>query len=99
MFVQFQVGGYNQFYRPVVFKLFWVPAHLQVFDLTAAHLELMHQTYSSAFILLDKKISIKHCYLERTMQSRKIQKYFNVNAGNVNYHCKVNCPCKEVIAK
>ena len=39
-------------------------AHLKVFDSTAAHLELLHQSYSSAFTLLVEKISLKHCYLD-----------------------------------
>ena len=63
-------------YRTVVFKLFLVAAHLEVFDSTAAHLELLHQTYSSAFTLLVKKFSLEYCYPERTMQNRKIQKSF-----------------------
>ena len=32
---------------PMVLKLFWVATHLEdEFDSTAAHLELLHQTYS-----------------------------------------------------
>ena len=44
---------------PVVFKLFLVVAHSEVFDLTEAHLELLHQTYSSTFTLLVKKTFFK----------------------------------------
>ena len=58
-------------------NFFWLRhSYLKVFDSTAAHLELQHQIYSSAFTLLVKKISLKHCYFERTMQNRKIQKLF-----------------------
>ena len=39
------------FLTAVVFKLFWVAAPLEEFDSTAAHLNLLHQTNSSAFIL------------------------------------------------
>ena len=38
--------------RPVVFKLFCVAAPLEVFDSTAAHLNLLYQTYCSSFTLL-----------------------------------------------
>ena len=36
-------------FRSVFFKLFLVTAHSEVLESTAAHLELLHQTHSSAF--------------------------------------------------
>ena len=58
----------------MVFKLFWVAADLELFGSTAAHLELLHQIYSSAFTLLVKNFSLKHCYLEETRRvARKLQ--------------------------
>ena len=63
--------------KSVVLKLFWVAAPLKVFDSTAAHLELQHQTYSLVlFTLFVQKKFFKHCYLEQTMQNRKTQESF-----------------------
>ena len=72
------VGDSIRSTRSVVFKLFWVAPHLEVFDLTEADLEL-HQTNSSAFTLLVKKLSLKHCPLNKPCKTEKFGSHFNVN--------------------
>ena len=73
----------SNWFRTVVFKLFWVVAHLEVFDLTAAHLEPMHQAYSSAFILLVKNFLQNIATLKELWETEKFGSRFNVNGWSM----------------
>ena len=86
-------------YKYAIFQwfsnFFWVAAHLEEFDSTAGHLELLHQIYSFAFTLLVKNFVQNIVTLNEQCKSKKFRSHFNVNQYSA--HCTVLLNEKHVL--